>query len=210
MTISSPVVRWLLALGATAILVVLAVKFVDKPLAEYTHAAAFAQPQFNETMRILELLVPIGGISILASGLWAVTGRPLARWAEALMLSGFSVAFGLMSDELLLKPMFGRTWPDVLFRDGTYGFFPFHGGNDYLSFPSGHTAFVSAAMSVFWILYPRGRVLYALAIAAIIASLVATNGHFFGDTIGGLFVGATAGWITVTLWRKLRAGRGDA
>jgi len=60
----------------------------------------------------------------------------------------------------VLKFLFGRTWPLGLFRRHVYGFFPFHTGPQYASFPSGHTAAVCAVLSILWIWYPRFRPAY--------------------------------------------------
>ena len=50
---------------------------------------------------------------------------------------------GVLTHEL--KEVFGRAWPETwidknpsYFGNGAYGFFPFHGGRGYASFPSGH------------------------------------------------------------------------
>jgi membrane-associated phospholipid phosphatase len=125
-----------------------------------------------------------------------------------LFVAGISLALGAMA-KAELKFAFGRTWPETwtrnnpsLIRDHVYGFFPFHGGPGYASFPSGHTTVVCAVMTVFWICYPRFRPLYALAMAAVAIGLVGANFHFLSDVIAGAFLGVSVGWISVALWES--------
>jgi membrane-associated phospholipid phosphatase len=197
-----PLQRWSLALAITTAVVILSYHIVDRPLAQFIHAHTVLYAPASMVLGAVEIIIPIVMASAFASGLWVASGRTLPRWAEAFMLAGYAQGIALVTVEGLLKPMFGRTWPNAFLHDGTYGFHFFHGGRDFASFPSGHTCFVSAALLVFWVLYPRGRAVYVLGIAAVIASLLLVNGHFLGDTAGGLFVGATAAWLTVTLWRR--------
>lgn len=197
-----PLQRWLLALAITTAVVILSYHLIDRPLAQFVHAHALLYKPASLMLSLLEIVIPVVMIAAFASGLWVVSGHTLPRWAEAFMLAGYAQGIALVTVEGLLKPMFGRTWPNAFLHDGTYGFHLFHGGHDFASFPSGHTCFVSAALLVFWILYPRGRLVYPLGIALVIVSLLLVNGHFLGDIVGGLFVGATAAWLTVTLWRR--------
>jgi membrane-associated phospholipid phosphatase len=55
-------------------------------------------------------------------------------------------------------------------------------------------------MAVFWICYPRYRLLYAAIVAAVAIGLMGANYHFLSDIIAGGFLGASTGWITVLLW----------
>ena len=55
-------------------------------------------------------------------------------------------------------------------------------------------------MSVLWVCYPRFRLLYAAAIAAVAVGLVGTDFHFLADVIAGGFLGISTGLLTVTLW----------
>ena len=57
-----------------------------------------------------------------------------------------------------------------------------------------------ALVSVLWILYPQFRVVYALAVVAVVAGLLGANYHFLSDIIAGGFVGISTGWMTTTLW----------
>jgi membrane-associated phospholipid phosphatase len=105
-----------------------------------------------------------------------------------------------------LKMAFGRTWPETwiynnvsFIRDGVYGFMPFHGGPGGSAFPSGHTTAVCACMSVLWILLPRWRPLYVLAVAATALGLIGLNSHFLGDVIAGGYLGTAVGVMTVRI-----------
>ena len=105
-----------------------------------------------------------------------------------------------------LKYAFGRTWPETwehqnpsFIRDGIYGFFPFHGGAAYGSFPSGHMTAVCAAMTVLWQLWPRGRPVYALAAAAAGLGLLCMNYHFLSDILAGACLGWIVGQIALRL-----------
>jgi membrane-associated phospholipid phosphatase len=116
------------------------------------------------------------------------------------MLSGISLAVAvIIKDEL--KYAFGRTGPG----DDVFGFFPFHGGPGYASFPSGHATAICAVITVFWICYPRFRPLYALCVAAVTVGLVGENFHFLSDVIAGGFLGISAGWLGVALWERGQA-----
>jgi len=137
-----------------------------------------------------------------------------------MLLSGVSLAVAVIIKDQL-KFAFGRAWPETwtrnnpsFIRDGVYGFYPFHGGAGYASFPSGHTTMICTVMTVLWICYPRFRPVYALCMAAVAIGLVGANFHFLSDVIGGGFLGLSAGWLGVALWeigdRQVRPDKGAA
>jgi len=82
------------------------------------------------------------------------------------------------------------------FRNGAYGFHPFHSGIAYGSFPSGHTAQTLAIAAVVWIVYPRWRWACVIASLAVSVGLLGMNYHFPGDVIAGGFVGGIVGTYT--------------
>jgi membrane-associated phospholipid phosphatase len=70
-------------------------------------------------------------------------------------------------------------------------------GDDTGSFPSGHAARIAAFAAVFWLALPRGRWVYALLAAPMLAALVGMNYHFVGDVVAGSVLGALVGiWAT--------------
>jgi len=122
------------------------------------------------------------------------------------VLSALSLA---LSDipENWLKYAFGSTWPETwvqdnpsLIRDGVHSLNPFHGGQGFASFPSGHMVATCAMMWVFWLCWPRFRPIYALAIAVTFIGLLGANYHFVSDLMAGGLLGALVGWVTVMLW----------
>jgi membrane-associated phospholipid phosphatase len=101
--------------------------------------------------------------------------------------------------EYYLKFLFGRYWPETWIEDNpsligsdAYGFHPFHFGEAYGSFPSGHTARTFAVLSVVWLAYPALRWPCIAVCGAVVVGLVGMNYHFVGDTVGG----ACLGWLT--------------
>jgi membrane-associated phospholipid phosphatase len=117
--------------------------------------------------------------------------RPWAdRMRETAILPAFLLASvaasGLAVD--LLKVVFGRTRPKLLFADGTFDFSWLGRAADYWSFPSGHTAAVAALMTALWCLWPR-HVLFYIALASVVAaSRVVTGAHYPSDVVAGGFV----------------------
>ena len=102
-----------------------------------------------------------------------------------------------------LKVCFGRTWPlpwlghnPSLISSHTYGFFWFHGGQAYESFPSGHMTVTASVMSVLWFGYPRLRWLWILLSAFVAIGLVGMNFHFVSDVIAGAGLGCLIGFWT--------------
>jgi membrane-associated phospholipid phosphatase len=132
--------------------------------------------------------------------------KPLSRLESVLLVCSLSVVTAsIIKDQL--KFVFGRTWPETwvgnnpsLIHDGVYGFNPFHIGAAFRSFPSEHVTILLAVASVLWICYPKFRIVYSIAVAAVIASVIGANFHFLADCIAGAFVGASTGWIAVILW----------
>jgi len=52
-------------------------------------------------------------------------------------------------------------------------------------------------LSVIWIAAPRGRFPGALLGAMVAVAIIMTNSHWVSDVIGGGFLGAFSGWLTV-------------
>jgi membrane-associated phospholipid phosphatase len=202
--------RWLLALLLTALAVVVCYLWIDRPLALLAHAHSLHRTVFARLTQIPEPLNPIAVAAFVAFGLWVLSGRVLPKAAVAGVLCSISLIVADATKNLL-KFVFGRLWPDTwvannpsFIHDSAYGFYFFHGGRGYASFPSGHTAVTCAVIAVLWILYPRLRPLYALAVLAVAVGLIGANFHFLGDVIAGGFVGTSTGWMTVALWQARR------
>ena len=203
---------WHILYGLLACVAVTAISmgFLDRPIALFVHAQSPAIPgplqYFLQAMtRIPEMLGGLAIILIVGLGLLRLVRGRLARLPEI----GFLAALSMIVAEAIktaLKLACGRTWPATwvydnpsFLRDGTYGFFPFHGGHGWAAFPSGHTTIVCACMAVLWLLLPRWRPLYALAIAATMLGLLGMNYHFLGDILAGAYLGCAVGVATVRI-----------
>jgi membrane-associated phospholipid phosphatase len=201
---------WLLALVLCALAVVISYYWLDRPIALFVHS------QFPRNIRVLlepvtdipNPLIWVATITFLAFGIRGLAGRPLSKMQTAILLCSVSliVAETIKGE---LKFVFGRTWPETwrqnnpsFIHDGVYGFNWFHGGDAYQSFPSGHITAICAVASVLWIYYPRRRPIYLIVTLAVLVGLVGNNYHFLGDTIAGIFIGASTGLMVTILFAR--------
>ena len=203
---------WLVALVIVALAVMACYAWFDWAIASWVHAhkTVYRSRDFFEPLtHIPDPLIPIGAAAFFIFGLRAIAGALPRKLYDVIVACAISV---VMAETFKngFKWLFGRPWPETWRNNNSswignqdYAFHWFHGGGEFSSFPSGHTAATLAVLSVLWICYPRFRVLYVLAALAVMAALVGSNFHFLGDTIAGAFLGCTIGWITVTLFDRI-------
>jgi membrane-associated phospholipid phosphatase len=197
--------KWTISLVTTAIAVSVSYLWLDIPIATFAHSAMTHTRVYYALTLLPEPLVPASLVALFALGLWALAGKRLSRPFRIVLLCSVSLIVAEVAKNEL-KYVFGRTWPETwtngnpsLMHDGVYGFNFFHGGAGYASFPSGHTAAACAVVSVLWICYPRFRLVYAAAVAAVVIGLIGADFHFLSDIIAGGFVGTTTGWFALLL-----------
>jgi membrane-associated phospholipid phosphatase len=199
---------WAATLLAVAAFTVIAVSWLDRPIAIWVHDTFGGHVSGGGVISSPSLSVPLITSSVFVLfGLAAVAGRKFSKF-ETTIVFGTIAVLAAESIKNQLKFAFGRTWPDSwapritsLVRDNVYGFNFFHGGPSFESFPSGHAAVIAAAVSVLWISYPKLRMAYLICLSAADLALVLLNLHFLSDVISGTFVGISAGWFTLAAWR---------
>ncbi|HEX3984619.1 MAG TPA: phosphatase PAP2 family protein [Acidisoma sp.] len=186
-------------------LVVFSYFFLDRPVAflmhRLFHRSLFFVPLIGFGQLSLSLGPPALVLSALAGWMgWRPDGRGWTGIACALAVT-VTITF---KDSL--KYIFGRAWPETwtnhnpsLIHNGVYGFFPFHGGDGWASFPSGHTAAISAVAGVLWWRVPEWRWLWGLLIASTAIGLLGGNYHFLSDIIAGGYLGFACGSATRAL-----------
>ena len=191
-------------------LTALAYFFADRQLATYLRQYLAGDELFPWLTYIVHPLGPLASI-----GLAIVTARAFARGSlSPLELAIFRMCCAILIAWALkeeLKLAFGRTWPETwvkgtpnpsYFRDGVYGFFPFHGGQGYASFPSGHTAAITAFAGSLWFLWPKLRWLGIVLSLAVVIGLLGADYHWLSDTIAGAILGATTGAAAANIGRQ--------
>jgi membrane-associated phospholipid phosphatase len=146
-----------------------------------------------------EALRPLSVLAFAVLAIAAYAGwrpRIYGRIAVALCLS----VFASLAIASFAKEAFGRTWPESWLgdnpswiRDGVYGFFPFHGGDGWGSFPSGHTSVVATTATILWLVWPKLRFAWTAIVAIVVVGLIGGNYHFVSDVVGGLFLGVAIG-----------------
>jgi membrane-associated phospholipid phosphatase len=194
--------RWLMMFAVCGAAVLVCMAYVDRPVADYVQTHLRQTALFAWTSRALGLLaiaLILMLVVLFAAGLRLLGGRPIAGWAEMPLLMSWSGVWAL-STAIVMKRIVGRSSPDPLYVERrVYEFHPWHGVPDFEAFPSATTAVTAALLAVVWIRMPRLRAACAGLLAVIAVALVMTNGHWLADVIGGIFLGASVGWMTVVL-----------
>jgi membrane-associated phospholipid phosphatase len=88
----------------------------------------------------------------------------------------------------VLKVIFGRSRPKLLFRSDVYDFTWLSWRPDHWSFPSGHTATIVALMAALWYLWPQHLLFYILAATIIATSRIVVGAHYFSDVLAGALI----------------------
>lgn len=189
-----PILQKLAATAGCVLTIVCCVKWVDRPAALWAHEHVHHRGVFVAMTHLVDLIVALVCLGFGGYGIGALFfGRKSYRLGTAFGCC-ISVAAALTLREAL-KSVFGRTWPETFIgnlswiNDGVYGFFPFHGGMGWASFPSGHTAVVSAFAGVLWQRMPALRALWLALTAAVMVGLYAADYHWISDIIAGLTLG---------------------
>jgi membrane-associated phospholipid phosphatase len=192
----------LIALPIGAALVVICYFFVDQPFAFLAYANKKDWAPYIPYLKwltfvptTLEKWVPVILVVLMVRRVWG----PLRRCQLTLLVACVSLGLGEMFKGSLAY-VCGRPWPETwinnnpsLIGTGTYAFNPFHGGQGWASFPSGHTARMLAAIAPVWVAYPRWRWVCVAAAVPVPVGLLGMDYHFVGDVVGGGFVGAIVG-----------------
>jgi len=197
---SSLFLLWLLAFANCVAVMVVFVIWLDRPIADRVNAMMRQSPLFDWTARILgslSVVVAIVALILVWWGIQHLRRRPPAAWAVLPLCCSWSVA-GALAATMVLKFLIGRSqvYPPWIERR-EYGFFPLHGVHGYGAFPSATMAVAAAILSVIWIQVPRRRALCGMLFALVAVAIILTNGHWVSDVIGGGFLGAFSGWLTV-------------
>jgi membrane-associated phospholipid phosphatase len=210
-----PLLRIASAAVSCAFLVVVSVRLIDRPVATWVHEhlgdSRFAWLRLYRDGHLLpigpfsfmagpaEALGPLALFVLVLLALAATAGwHPKGRVRAVLALCLSAVVALAVNHEM--KIVFGRTWPESWLgdnpswiRDGVFGFSPFHGGQGWDSFPSGHTSVITTAATLLWLIWPELRILWAAIVAVVVTGLIAGNYHFVSDIIGGLYLGVAIG-----------------
>jgi membrane-associated phospholipid phosphatase len=103
-----------------------------------------------------------------------------------------------------LKFVFGRLNPrNWLESHASNKFHWFHGGAEYVSFPSGHMLVFAALFTTLWLFYPRHRSIFAGFALLLATALITTNYHFVSDVIAGAYSGLLIAAITDFYFKKV-------
>jgi membrane-associated phospholipid phosphatase len=203
------------AAASAAVSIGIATALFDRPVANWMHDH-FGDERFGWfRVRYNGHLLSFGPFSLMASPAEAL--GPLAVFVFAVLAVSASAGwrsgvrgriilalclsvFAAIEITGVVKEVFGRTWPESWLgdnpswiRDGVFGFFPFHGGPGWGSFPSGHTTVITAAATILWLVWPELRMAWSALVAIVVVGLLGANYHFVSDIVGGLYLGVGIG-----------------
>ena len=184
-----------LGIGVLCLLLIL---YVDRPLALRLQTVApgierffFYVTQLGKSTPYLTFfgLVFIFFYPASKTERYAHKAPALRRFALISLFIFLAVALsGILTD--LLKVVFARYRPVMLYRKGLFGFvfFRFSPAN-VLSFPSGHADTIASLSTALFLLYPRYRGLYILLALMVMASRLIVGEHFLSDVVAGAYLG---------------------
>lgn len=181
------------------LLVVVAFLFFDQPIAHYFHDL-----NLRLTSIFLNVVTQLGlgelyviGLFILALTLYCIPH--FRQWSLKIWFLWGSVTFSSILCSIL-KMVFGRARPDLLFSANIYGFYGPKLHAPYLSFPSGHTTTIMALSFALSVLLPRFTFVFILSGLCIAFTRVVLIFHYLSDVLGACYlallcVGGLTYWV---------------
>ena len=196
---------WLFAFGATTVVVVVCIAYVDRPVALFFDGhlrRTAAWVWLSRALAPLDLVVIMALLFLLGCGVWVLSGRLLGPWTQTPLLCSWAGMWATAAD-IIFKHIFGRAWPDPAYiQNRVYEFRLLHGGPHWDSFPSGTAAISAAIAAVLWIKMRRWRAISTVIVVLLCVAVVIANYHWVGDAIAGAFLGTSIGWMAVELHRS--------
>ncbi len=193
-------------------LVALAYLFADRQLAGELRPYLKGDRLFPWLTYISNVLAPLASIGAIFIGARVLVRGSLTPFEAAVLRISCAILIAWALKEEL-KWAFGRTWPETwikgnpnpsYFGNGTYGFFPFHGGQGYASFPSGHTTAITAFAGALWFLWPKLRLLGVALVLAVVIGLLGADYHWLSDIMAGAILGGTTGIAAARIGHRER------
>jgi membrane-associated phospholipid phosphatase len=192
------------------LLVVISIRAADRPLALFFHARDHdlrSLFDFTGRLGLTYGYLTIFGLAFVALHWGGVLPR-LHQFAQPLRaLSGVPAflflsiaASGVIVD--VLKVIFGRTRPKLLFQSDVYAFTWLMWRPDHWSFPSGHSATIVALMTALWFLWPQHLLFYILIATVVCVSRVVVGAHYLADSLAGALIAVLTTRYVAQLFTK--------
>ena len=175
----------------------------DRPVSEFMRGLDASHPAFIDVFRAYtdaakgKVWIALSVLGVACCAIMARFGRTesarrrAAQFGpQALFLFAAVAVSGLATD--LLKILIGRARPVILEREGFFGFDPINTQAAWNSMPSGHATTAFAVMGVLMVVYPRGRIIWAIGGLLLALSRVMVNAHYVADVVAGAAVGLTS------------------
>ncbi|MFP5204670.1 MAG: phosphatase PAP2 family protein [Acidobacteriota bacterium] len=194
----SPYLTWLAILPICTLLVAMAFRYLDVPVARrvdgiLTSATGLATGLASAVLLGIEAVVALALIVI------RIARGNLSTFRKATVLACLTSICTYAINSSTLKVFFGVPTPAAVLH-GVQHAFHLLGGSSESSFPSGHMALAGAFAGVFMRLYRTSIVpLSALLLLAAVL-LIVGNWHFVSDVIAGSFVGISVGLLAGEVW----------
>lgn len=169
------------------ILVILAYQYADRVVATY-----FYEIDVRKHASFLYVLTALGSMQVYAvlffiSGLYFRYFKVNREYeAKSWYLLSCILLVNMLG--LVLKIMFGRARPDLLFNSHLFGFYWFKLHRFYWSFPSGHTITIISLASGLGVIFPKYFYMFLGAALVIASSRILLYHHYISDVMTAVYL----------------------
>ena len=181
-------------LAAFFLFIIVFLMCYDQTVALYFHETNFFRDFFEFVTQLGKAefyLVPSGIIYLI------YRKRRELITKNALLVFWSVVASGIAVN--ILKILFARYRPKMLFNEGLYDFTWFNIGYSFASFPSGHSTTTFSGFIALAFIWPKWRYFLYAAATLIAFSRVAITAHYPSDVCAGALLGTVS---TVLIYKK--------
>ena len=168
-------------------LIILSVWYMDRPIAYYFHML-----DLQTHLTILTWFTHLGSnkLYIIPLLLWALFFRymsPNKTWEARIWFLWLCVLIPSIIC-ILLKILFGRTRPELLFSDHLYGFYFLQRHTLFWSFPSGHATTIMGFVFGLSALLPRYSYWFIFPGLLVVLSRIMLTHHYLSDVIAASYI----------------------